>query len=190
MREENETLILVNENDEEIGTAPKLDVHRDGSLHRAFSVFITDSEGNILLHRRADEKYHSGGLWTNAACGHPRPGEATVTAAARRLREEMGISADLDETGSFTYRAAVDNGLIEHELDHVFTGTFDGQPSPDESEAQEWRWISPGDLSEWIARNPSAFTVWFAQALHTAGLGTIRSSTFAEDNTPGTPPPG
>ena len=190
MRETDETLILVNESDEEIGTASKLGVHRDGRLHRAFSVFITDPAGNILIHRRADEKYHSGGLWTNATCGHPRPGEATISAAARRLREEMGISADLTEAGAFTYRAPVDNGLIEHELDHVFVGSFDGQPLPDESEAQEWRWISPHALRDWIARDPDAFTVWFEQALYTSGLGTTRSSTFADERTPGTPPPG
>ena len=190
MIEENESVVLVNERDEPIGTAPKLDAHRSGQLHRAFSVFIRDHDGRILLHRRADGKYHSGGLWTNACCGHPRPGEDTVVAAGRRLREEMGIDCDLGEAGVFTYRSIVGNGLTEHEVDHVFVGTCSGDPSPHDDEVDEWRWISPGELSDWIAREPSAFTVWFERALYVSGLGTRRSSTFADESTPGTPPPG
>src|SRR5688500_8369765 len=121
---QNESVVLVNESDEVIGSAPKLDAHRDGLLHRAFSVFIRDHDGRILLHRRADGKYHSGGLWTNACCGHPRPGEETAAAAERRLLEEMGIGTDLAEAGVFTYHASVGAGLMEHEIDHVFSGIY------------------------------------------------------------------
>ena len=185
-----DSVILVNERDEPIGTAPKLDAHQSGRLHRAFSVFITDYNGRILLQCRADDKYHSGGLWTNACCGHPRPGEDTVVAAERRLLEEMGINSDLDEAGVFTYRCNVGNGLTEHEVDHVFTGTYSGDPSPASGEVEKWQWISPDELRDWIGRDPSAFTVWFERALYVSMLGTMRSSTFAEERTPGTPPPG
>ena len=185
-----ESVILVNERDEPIGTAPKLDAHQNGRLHRAFSVFIRDCNGRILLQRRADDKYHSGGLWTNACCGHPRPGEETIVAAGRRLHEEMGIDSELDEAGVFTYRASVGDGLTEHEVDHVLTGTYSGDPSPATEEVEKWQWISPDELRDWIGRDPSAFTVWFERALYVSMLGTMRSSTFAEERTPGTPPPG
>src|SRR5215213_7703405 len=135
MAGENESVILVNERDEPIGTAPKLDAHYNGELHRAFSVFIRDYEGRILLQRRANEKYHSGGLWTNACCGHPRPGEDTRVAAERRLHEEMGIHSELTEVGVFIYRDSV-GSLTEHELDHVFTGVYSGDPSPDIMEVE------------------------------------------------------
>lgn len=190
MLEETESVILVNETDEAVGTSPKLDAHRNGQLHRAFSVFLTDDDGRILLHRRAKGKYHSGGLWTNACCGHPRPGEDTSVAARRRLREELRIDADLNEAGVFTYKGSVGNDLTEHEVDHVFTGTYSGDPAPDKSEVERWEWISPDDLRDWIARDPSAFTIWFERALYVSGLGTIRSSTLADERTPGTPPPG
>lgn len=190
MLEKNESVVLVSETDEPIGAALKLDAHRNGQLHRAFSVFITDDNGRILLHRRADGKYHSSGLWTNACCGHPRPGEDTGDAARRRLKEELGIECELNEVAVFTYRSDVGNGLTEHEVDHVFRGTYTADPSPDAREVEEWRWISPADLNEWIARDPAAFTVWFERALRASGVGTIRSSTFADERTPGTPPPG
>jgi isopentenyl-diphosphate delta-isomerase len=165
MSDENERVVLVNARDEEIGTMPKLDAHRTGQLHRAFSVFIRNDEGKILLQRRADEKYHSGGLWTNACCGHPRPGEHVQTAAGRRLREEMGIECDLTEISAFTYRAELGNGLIEHEFDHVFSGEFAGTPIVSAREVREWQWISLNDLEDWVARDRSAFTVWFTDAL-------------------------
>jgi isopentenyl-diphosphate delta-isomerase len=190
MAEEDESVILVDEQDHPVGAAQKLDAHRSAKLHRAFSIFISGDDGNILIHRRADGKYHSSGFWTNACCGHPRPGEDTLVAAHRRLREEMGITCELEEKGAFIYRAAVDNGLTEHELDHVFVGSYNGDPDPAETEVQDWRWIPVSELSDWLAREPEAFTVWFEQALYVSGLGTMRSSTFAEDNTPGTPPPG
>lgn len=185
-----DAVILVNASDEPIGTAGKIDAHSNAQLHRAFSVFIVAPDNRILLQRRADGKYHSGGLWSNACCGHPRPGEATRDAAQRRLREEMGIDCELVSTGAFTYRAAVSDDLVEHEYDHVFVGKCAGNPTPDPQEIQEWRWVSLDDLTAWLEREPEAFTVWFAQALDRAGFGTIRSSTFADESTPGTPPPG
>jgi len=190
MAQQDESVILVDEQDRPIGAAPKLDAHLNAQLHRAFSIFISDDNGNILLHRRADGKYHSSGFWTNACCGHPRPGEDTLTAAHRRLREEMGIACDLEERGAFIYRAAVDNGLTEHELDHVFVGRYSGDPSPVREEVQDWQWIPLKELMNWLAREPEVFTVWFRQALYVSGLGTMRSSTFADESTPGTPPPG
>lgn len=190
MHDKTESVVLVNFLDEPVGTASKIDAHRSGQLHRAFSVFIRHSDGRILLQRRAGSKYHSAGLWTNACCGHPRPGESTIDAAERRLKEEMGIDAGLVERQSFIYFAKVDNELTEYELDHVFVGFFDGTPKPDPDEVQEWRWISLRDLDDWFERDPDAFTVWFTQALEESGLGTIRSRTFADESTPGTPPPG
>jgi len=188
--QEDDPVILVNTSDQAIGVAPKLDAHRNAQLHRAFSVFIRDPQGRLLLQRRADGKYHSGGLWTNACCGHPRPGEQTRDAAQRRLREEMGIECELVNTGAFTYRAEVGDELIEYEYDHVFVGAFSGAPSPNPLEIQDWRWISLDDVAAWLARDRAAFTAWFAEALTTSGLGKSRSSTFADERTPGTPPPG
>jgi isopentenyl-diphosphate delta-isomerase len=171
----NEKVVLVDRDDVQIGTAPKLDVHRTGQLHRAFSVFITDDEQRVLLQRRAAGKYHSGGLWTNACCGHPRDGEPVGAAAARRLREETGLECDLTHAGSFVYQAGVGQGLVEHELDHVFTGRSNAAPAPDPNEVQEICWVSPNELRDWLARDPGAFTAWFAQALSVSGLMTIRS---------------
>jgi len=190
IQDETESVILVNSADDAIGSAPKLDAHRNAQLHRAFSVFICDSDKRILIQRRAEGKYHSSGLWSNACCGHPRPGESTLDAAQRRLQEETGIECSLDETGTFTYCAPVDDGLIEHEFDHVFVGSFNRDPAPDPQEIQDWRWISLDDLRAWLDRDPAAFTAWFAEALTVSGLGTIASSTFADESTPGTPPPG
>lgn len=164
MIDENENVILVTESDEEIGVAPKLDAHRTGQLHRAFSIFVEDPEGHLLLQRRAKGKYHSAGLWANTCCGHPRPGEPSVDAASRRLREEMGLHCKLDHRSSFTYRAELGNGLVEHELDHVFTGLSVEDPNADPLEVSEWKWMSPDDIRAWMARDPDAFSAWFPQA--------------------------
>ena len=118
-------MILVNERDEPLGSMEKMEAHRKGALHRAFSVFIFNSRGEMLLQQRALKKYHSGGLWTNACCSHPRPGETNEAAALRRLREEMGFDTSLQQIFSFTYRASFNNGLTEHEYDHVFAGIYD-----------------------------------------------------------------
>jgi isopentenyl-diphosphate delta-isomerase len=161
-------VILVDPDDEPIGTAEKLEAHRSGALHRAFSIFVLDGRGRILMQRRAEGKYHSGGRWSNTCCGHPRPGEETAAAAERRLREEMGISCELRGLFSFTYRVELENGLQEHEIDHVLIGRHDGEPSPDPAEVAEWRWIPPASLEREIAREPHRFTPWLPPAL--AGL--------------------
>ena len=165
MIDADEDVVLVNADDTSIGTLSKLEAHRTGRLHRAFSVFIRDGDGRILLQRRANGKYHSGGLWTNACCGHPRPDEQTRAAAERRLEEEMGVRCELIRVSTFTYFADLDNGLVEHELDHVFIGTFSGDPVPDADEVSEWRWIDLQSLLEWIATDRQAFTAWFTYAL-------------------------
>jgi isopentenyl-diphosphate Delta-isomerase len=166
-----ERVILVDSEDNEIGTAEKLSAHRDGLLHRAISVFVMNEAGEMLLQRRADGKYHSAGLWSNTCCSHPRPGEQPIDAARRRLREEMGISCELRPAFSFTYRADFDSGLTEHELDHVFVGTVaesereGARPAPHPEEVSDWRWIGLPDLERELAEDPTRFTVWFPLAL-------------------------
>jgi isopentenyl-diphosphate delta-isomerase len=158
----------VDADDRVVGTAAKLDAHRAGALHRAFSVFVFDSQGLLLLQQRARAKYHSGGLWTNTCCGHPRPGESTAVAAARRLREEMGIGCGLRDAGWFVYRADVGAGLVEHELDHVLVGCSDREPRPDPGEAAGWRRLAVADLRVELERTPGRFTAWFPRALDVA----------------------
>ncbi len=155
-----EQVILVDELDREIGFAEKLAAHREGALHRAFSVFVFDAQGRLLLQRRAAGKYHSGGLWSNTACGHPRPGEETVSAARRRLREEMRVESELREAFGFVYRADVGGALVEHEFDHVLVGYHAGDPAPDEAEVEAWKWIALDDLRGELAREPEAYSVW------------------------------
>lgn len=154
-------VILVDANDVEVGVGEKLATHRDGALHRAFSVFVVDAGGRFLLQRRASDKYHSGGLWSNTCCSHPRPGETNLAAARRRLVEEMGFICPLEHVFSFIYRADVGGGLIEHEYDHVFLGRFDGEPAPDPAEVSEWRWVEPAALLQEATRRPGDFTHWF-----------------------------
>jgi isopentenyl-diphosphate delta-isomerase len=154
-------VILVDADDREVGTEDKLKAHQRGVLHRAVSAFLIDAEGRHLLQRRAVGKYHSEGLWSNACCSHPYPGEAAPDAASRRLREEMGVTVPLTPLLRYTYRAELDNGLIEHEVDHVFIGRFDGVPSPDPAEVSEWRWIAPDALDAEMALAPGNFTAWF-----------------------------
>jgi isopentenyl-diphosphate delta-isomerase len=156
-----EHVILVSESDEAIGEAKKLEAHRLGLLHRAFSVFVLDDDGRVLLQRRARSKYHSPGLWSNTCCGHPRPGERTIDAASRRLREEMGIECDLFPVFSFRYRAELDSGLVEHEVDHVFIGRSMGAPRHDPGEVDEWRWMRVDQARAWSEREPQSFTAWF-----------------------------
>lgn len=156
-----ECVILVDESDRETGTMEKLKAHQLGALHRAFSVCIFDGAGRILIHRRASGKYHSSGLWTNTCCSHPRPGEDTSSAAHRRLIEEMGFSTPLQFAFSFVYHASLDSGLIEHELDHVYTGMWEGTPTPDPSEVSEWKYAQVDELISEMDRNPERFTAWF-----------------------------
>jgi isopentenyl-diphosphate delta-isomerase len=156
-----ERVVCVDAEDRCIGTEEKLKAHREGLLHRAFSVFVFNARGELLLQRRALAKYHSGGLWTNTCCSHPRLDEDVEAAAVRRLREEMGIACPLRKAFSFIYRAEVAPGLVEHEFDHVFLGRFDGAAQPDPSEVMEVRWIDPATLRSEVASAPEAFSTWF-----------------------------
>jgi isopentenyl-diphosphate delta-isomerase len=162
MRDERmERVILVDDDDFELGTADKLEAHRAGLLHRAFSVFVYDGGGRLLLQRRAAGKYHSGGLWSNTCCSHPRPGESTMAAALRRLREEMGFVCGLTTAFTFVYRTGVGGSLVEHEYDHVFVGQYDGDPEPDPAEVDAWRWATPAAVRTDIRRRPGRYTSWF-----------------------------
>ncbi len=158
-------MILVDAHDREVGVGDKLRTHVEGALHRAFSVFVFDAEKRLLLQKRARSKYHSAGLWSNTACGHPRPGEATVEAARRRLREEMGFDCELRRAFGFLYRAEFDNRIVEHEYDHVFVGRFDGAPAPDSSEVEAWRWSSVGQLRRDLSERPREYSYWLSVAL-------------------------
>lgn len=154
-------VILVNEKDEPVGTMEKMEAHQKGLLHRAFSVFITNSKGEMLLQQRALNKYHSGGLWTNTCCSHPLPGENVLSAAHRRLLEEMGFDCPIQEVYSFTYKAALDNGLTEHEFDHVLVGVYDGAVTPDPEEVLAYRFLTIDDIRQLLAEEPDTFTHWF-----------------------------
>jgi isopentenyl-diphosphate delta-isomerase len=156
-----EQVILVNEEDTQIGTMEKMEAHQKAILHRAFSVFIFNDRNEILMQQRAVNKYHSGGLWTNSCCSHPRPGEQTDEAASRRLREEMGFTTDLHRIFSFIYKAPFANGLTENEFDHVFMGYYNGPVQVDQAEASDYAWWSIEKIDELIRQQPADFTVWF-----------------------------
>ncbi|MFZ5517418.1 MAG: isopentenyl-diphosphate Delta-isomerase [Candidatus Zhuqueibacterota bacterium] len=156
-----EIVILVDSKDNEIGREEKMKAHENGVLHRAFSVFIFNRDGEMLLQQRAMNKYHSAGLWTNACCSHPRPGETIEEAAHRRLKEEMGFDCQLERKFHFIYRAEFDNGLIEHEFDHVLFGTYSGRIDFNPDEVANVRWISIEDLREELIKRPEYYTVWF-----------------------------
>ena len=159
MKEEN--VILVNEKDEQIGLMPKLEAHQKAVLHRAFSVFLMNAKGEVMLQQRAAHKYHSPLLWTNTCCSHQREGETNVQAGNRRLFEEMGITANLKELFHFIYKAPFDNGLTEHELDHVMFGRFEGEPVINPHEVANWKWMKLEDIKADMAKNPDVYTVWF-----------------------------
>ena len=156
-----EEVILVNEQDEQTGSMEKMQAHREGKLHRAFSVFIFNNKGEMLLQQRALNKYHSGGLWTNACCSHPRPNELTEAAAIRRLKEELGFDTDIKEIFSFTYHAAVENGLTEYEYDHVFAGIYEGAIEANKNEVAAFRYEEMEDVKLAMQEQPQTFTVWF-----------------------------
>ena len=156
-----ENVILVDEKDNQVGLMPKLEAHEKGLLHRAFSIFIFNSDYKLLLQKRASSKYHSGGLWTNTCCSHPRDGEDTMDAASRRLYEEMGIKTSLRKVHEFIYRAELDNNLIENEFDHVFYGIYNDDPVLNTDEADDFKWIDMETLKNDIDNNPDQYTVWF-----------------------------
>jgi len=160
-----EFVILVNEQDEEIGILEKMEAHEKALLHRAFSVFVFNAKHEMLLQRRALSKYHSAGLWTNTCCSHPRPGEAVADAARRRLKEEMGLETPLRYKTQFIYKAPFDNGLTEHELDHVFTGTTNTNPVINPEEVDTYKWMSVEDIKLAIQQQPEQFTAWFIIAM-------------------------
>ena len=156
-----EEVILVDQDDNAIGTMEKMEAHRKGLLHRAFSVMIFNSNGEILLQKRAQSKYHSGGLWTNACCSHPFPDELMEVATRRKLKQEMGIDLKTEYAYKFIYHTNLDHGLIEYECDHVFTGIFDGEPVINIHEVEDWKFISPKQLHKDINVNPQNYTYWF-----------------------------
>lgn len=156
-----EKVILVDENDNQVGVMPKLEAHQKGLLHRAFSVFIFNSKYELLLQKRASSKYHSGGLWTNTCCSHPREGEEILDAAKRRLIEEMGIDTSLRKVHDFIYKAELDNNLTEHEFDHVFYGIYNEDPIINKDEADDFKWIDMDSLNEDIKTNGNNYTIWF-----------------------------
>ncbi len=158
--EMNELLILVDENDNETGSMNKLDAHQSGLLHRAFSVFIFNQKGEILLQQRADGKYHSAGLWSNTCCSHPLKGERVNDAVSRRLKEEMGIECATQFQFRFIYKVALENGLTEHELDHVYFGKSDAVPVPDPNEVKDWQYVRPEKLKEEIISHPQEYSAW------------------------------
>ena len=156
-----EQVILVNEKDEPIGLMGKMEAHEKGLLHRAFSVFIFNSKQEVLLQQRAACKYHSPNLWTNTCCSHPRAGETNQQAGERRLQEEMGLQVPLREVFSFIYKAPFDNGLTEHEYDHVLVGYSDAQPQINPEEVASWKWLSLEAIKEDILQAPEQYTAWF-----------------------------
>lgn len=159
MREEQ--VILVDIQDNELGTMNKLEAHQKGLLHRAFSIFVFNDKNELLLQQRAQHKYHSGGLWTNTCCSHPRPEEALQEAIHRRLQEEMGFDCELSYAFNFLYKAPLDNELTEYELDHVFIGHYNGQPNINPEEACAWQFMSLENIEKEMQKAPETYTAWF-----------------------------
>ncbi len=159
-----EVVILVDTQDTPIGEMEKMEAHEKGLLHRAFSIFIMNDGGEIMVHQRASSKYHSGGLWTNTCCSHPRPTESVEEAAKRRLQEEMGFECEMKIVDKFIYEAKLDNNLTEHEYDYVLFGTFNGQPNLNPSEVQDWKWMKPSTVFSELNQYPEKYTYWFKVA--------------------------
>ena len=156
-----EKVILVDINDEPIGLMEKIAAHEQALLHRAFSVFILNDNNEIMLQQRAASKYHSPLLWTNTCCSHQRPGETNIQAGKRRLQEEMGFEVDLTELFHFIYKAPFDNGLTEHELDHVMIGKYNSEPNINTDEVESWKWMSIDAIKTDMQENPELYTAWF-----------------------------
>ncbi|NJK35885.1 MAG: isopentenyl-diphosphate Delta-isomerase [Oscillatoriales cyanobacterium SM2_2_1] len=183
-----EFVILVDEGDRPVGVAEKLAAHRQGLLHRAFSIFVCNSQGQLMVQRRSPSKYHCGGLWTNTCCSHPRPQESTLESARRRLFEEMGFRCPLVELFSFTYCVDLDHQLTEYEYDHVLYGIYDGEPSVNPDEADAWRWVEPTQLSCELTAHPEQFTPWlricWARVQHYLGQDLGQDSKVIPENMP------
>ena len=156
-----EHVILVNEQDEPIGQMEKMEAHEKGVLHRAFSAFIFNDKNELLLQKRASSKYHSGGLWSNSCCSHPRDGESAVQAGERRLTEEMGFTVPVEAVFSFIYKAELDHGLTEHELDHVLIGRYNDAPNINPEEVEDWKYVNLDELSADMKQYPENYTEWF-----------------------------
>lgn len=171
-----EQVILVDEYDNEIGSMEKMEAHQKGLLHRAFSIVIFNSKGEMLLQQRAVEKYHSGGLWTNACCSHPRPGETLEEAGKRKLLQEMGFDCDLNYSHKFIYKVALDNKLTEYEWDYVLVGYYDGAPTINKQEAQAWKYESLDSIRNDARQNPDAYTCWFKLMLEQPELLSINQN--------------
>jgi len=161
-----EHVILVDEEDSEIGTMEKMEAHRNGRLHRAFSVLLFNSKGEILLQKRSSEKYHSAGLWTNTCCSHPKPGERMEEAVRRRLKEEMGIDVQPDYVYKFLYRVKLNSDLTEHELDYVYVGQFNEKPVVNVHEVEDWKYAHPALIKKDMLQNSQSYTYWFRLILH------------------------
>jgi isopentenyl-diphosphate Delta-isomerase len=168
-----EHVILVNDQDQEVGIGEKMQTHRDGKLHRAFSIFLFDSTGRLLLQKRSATKYHSANLWSNTCCGHPQPAESTLAAAHRRLQQEMALECELREQFAFKYRAEFTNQMVENEFDHVFVGEFNGDPIPNLAEVQEWEWIGLSELRRQLREQPAAYTYWLRLVIDKLGSAAI-----------------
>ena len=156
-----EKVILVNQNDKPIGLMPKMEAHEKALLHRAFSVFVLNDKNELMLQQRASHKYHSPLLWTNTCCSHQRENETNIEAGNRRLQEEMGFTTELKELFSFIYKAPFDNGLTEHELDHVMIGYYNGEPTINPDEVEAWKWLDIDEVRKDIEQNPENYTAWF-----------------------------
>ena len=157
----NEMVILVDKHDNQLGLMEKIEAHKKAVLHRAFSVFIFNSENELMLQQRASNKYHSPNLWTNTCCSHQRSGESNIQAGTRRLYEEMGFTTPLKEITSFIYKAPFDNGLTEHELDHIMVGYYNEDPVINSAEVEDWKWMKIEDVKNDISLNPDLYTAWF-----------------------------
>ncbi|UWG96670.1 isopentenyl-diphosphate Delta-isomerase [Dehalobacter sp. DCM] len=160
-----ETVILVDEQDREVGIMEKMEAHRQGLRHRAFSIFVFNDKHELLIHKRAATKYHSEDLWTNTCCSHPRPGEDLMSAATRRLMEEMGFTCPLKEIFVFQYTVALDKEMTENEIDHVFIGEYNRDPVPNPDEVSDYQWIRLDQLADQVRKKPEEYTYWFAIAL-------------------------
>ena len=174
---ERNKVVLVNAEDVPIREMDKIEAHKSGSLHRAFSVFIFNRRGEMLIHQRAAHKYHGGGLWTNACCSHPQWGEDIKESALERLHYEMGLTCDIKKVFTFIYKTPVENDLIEHENDHVFIGCTDATPQPHPDEVQEYAWVCPEKLQRKIVEQPDIFTYWFKMAVKQV-MGRMTGSTL------------